>query len=131
MLVPLPTAAADHQATNAVTLERAGAAIHIPQSQFTVDRLDAHGAASARRTRRSCDRLARGRDGAGTTAARPRRSRDAFSRSSTSSRLIESATRANDGMPLLNAAPYFSAHASPRLRPTRVPSISSASPARE
>jgi UDP-N-acetylglucosamine--N-acetylmuramyl-(pentapeptide) pyrophosphoryl-undecaprenol N-acetylglucosamine transferase len=40
LLVPLPTAAADHQATNAVTLERAGAAIHIPQSQFTVDRLD-------------------------------------------------------------------------------------------
>lgn len=41
ILVPLPTAAADHQATNAVTLERAGAAIHIPQAQFTVDRLDA------------------------------------------------------------------------------------------
>jgi UDP-N-acetylglucosamine--N-acetylmuramyl-(pentapeptide) pyrophosphoryl-undecaprenol N-acetylglucosamine transferase len=40
ILVPLPTAAADHQTTNAATLERAGAAVHIPQLQFTVDRLD-------------------------------------------------------------------------------------------
>jgi UDP-N-acetylglucosamine--N-acetylmuramyl-(pentapeptide) pyrophosphoryl-undecaprenol N-acetylglucosamine transferase len=40
MLVPLPTAAADHQTTNAATLEQAGAAIHIPQSEFTVERLD-------------------------------------------------------------------------------------------
>jgi UDP-N-acetylglucosamine--N-acetylmuramyl-(pentapeptide) pyrophosphoryl-undecaprenol N-acetylglucosamine transferase len=40
VLVPLPTAAADHQTTNAVTLERAGAAIHLPQSQLTVDRLE-------------------------------------------------------------------------------------------
>lgn len=40
ILVPLPTAAADHQTTNAVTLERAGAAIHVPQMQFTVERLD-------------------------------------------------------------------------------------------
>ncbi|HEX8943123.1 MAG TPA: UDP-N-acetylglucosamine--N-acetylmuramyl-(pentapeptide) pyrophosphoryl-undecaprenol N-acetylglucosamine transferase [Gemmatimonadaceae bacterium] len=40
ILVPLPTAAADHQTTNAVTLERAGAALHIPQQQFTVERLD-------------------------------------------------------------------------------------------
>jgi UDP-N-acetylglucosamine--N-acetylmuramyl-(pentapeptide) pyrophosphoryl-undecaprenol N-acetylglucosamine transferase len=40
VLVPLPTAAADHQTTNAVTLERAGAAIHLPQSALTVDRLD-------------------------------------------------------------------------------------------
>jgi len=40
ILVPLPTAAADHQTTNAVALERAGAAIHIPQGQFTVERLD-------------------------------------------------------------------------------------------
>ena len=39
--MPLPTAAADHQTTNAVTLERAGAAIHIPQAHFTVERLDA------------------------------------------------------------------------------------------
>ena len=41
VLVPLPTAAADHQTTNAVTLERAGAAINVPQSEFTVERLDA------------------------------------------------------------------------------------------
>jgi UDP-N-acetylglucosamine--N-acetylmuramyl-(pentapeptide) pyrophosphoryl-undecaprenol N-acetylglucosamine transferase len=41
VLVPLPSAAADHQTANAVTLERAGAAIHIPQSALTVDRADA------------------------------------------------------------------------------------------
>ena len=40
VLVPLPTAAADHQTTNAATLERVGAAIHVPQSQLTVERLD-------------------------------------------------------------------------------------------
>ena len=40
ILVPLPTAAADHQTTNALTLERAGAAVHVPQMQFTVERLD-------------------------------------------------------------------------------------------
>src|SRR5690242_4071128 len=40
ILVPLPTAAADHQTTNALTLERAGAAVHIPQAQFTVEGLD-------------------------------------------------------------------------------------------
>ena len=40
ILVPLPTAAADHQTTNAVTLERAGAAVHLPQSELTVERLD-------------------------------------------------------------------------------------------
>jgi UDP-N-acetylglucosamine--N-acetylmuramyl-(pentapeptide) pyrophosphoryl-undecaprenol N-acetylglucosamine transferase len=40
VLIPLPTAAADHQTTNAVTLERAGAAIHLPQSQLTAERLD-------------------------------------------------------------------------------------------
>jgi UDP-N-acetylglucosamine--N-acetylmuramyl-(pentapeptide) pyrophosphoryl-undecaprenol N-acetylglucosamine transferase len=40
VLVPLPTAAADHQTTNAVTLEQAGAAVHVPQPQLTVERLD-------------------------------------------------------------------------------------------
>jgi UDP-N-acetylglucosamine--N-acetylmuramyl-(pentapeptide) pyrophosphoryl-undecaprenol N-acetylglucosamine transferase len=40
VLIPLPTAAADHQTINAVTLEKAGAAIHIPQSQLSADRLD-------------------------------------------------------------------------------------------
>lgn len=41
ILVPLPTAAADHQTVNARTLEAAGAAIHLPQSALTVERLDA------------------------------------------------------------------------------------------
>jgi UDP-N-acetylglucosamine--N-acetylmuramyl-(pentapeptide) pyrophosphoryl-undecaprenol N-acetylglucosamine transferase len=40
VLVPLPTAAADHQTTNAVTLERAGAAIHVAQKELTAERLD-------------------------------------------------------------------------------------------
>lgn len=40
VLVPLPTAAADHQTTNAIALEQAGAAIHVPQSQLTAERLD-------------------------------------------------------------------------------------------
>jgi UDP-N-acetylglucosamine--N-acetylmuramyl-(pentapeptide) pyrophosphoryl-undecaprenol N-acetylglucosamine transferase len=40
ILIPLPTAAADHQTTNAVTLERAGAAVHLPQSHLPVERLD-------------------------------------------------------------------------------------------
>ena len=35
ILVPLPTAAADHQTHNAKTLEEAGAAIHLPQSQLS------------------------------------------------------------------------------------------------
>lgn len=35
VLVPLPTAAADHQTVNARTLEQAGAAIMLPQSQLT------------------------------------------------------------------------------------------------
>ena len=59
VLVPLPTAAADHQTTNAVTLEQAGAALHVPQSQFTVERLDG----TIRRlleTPAELDRLARG-----------------------------------------------------------------------
>ena len=59
VLVPLPTAAADHQTTNAVTLERAGAALHVPQAQFTVERLDG----TIRRLLESpaeLDRLARG-----------------------------------------------------------------------
>ena len=40
ILVPLPTAAADHQTVNAVTLQEAGAAIHVPQSELTVERID-------------------------------------------------------------------------------------------
>jgi UDP-N-acetylglucosamine--N-acetylmuramyl-(pentapeptide) pyrophosphoryl-undecaprenol N-acetylglucosamine transferase len=41
VLVPLPTAAADHQSVNARTLEAAGAAINLPQAELTTDRLDA------------------------------------------------------------------------------------------
>ena len=40
VLVPLPTAAADHQTANARALAAAGAAVHIPQSELTADRLD-------------------------------------------------------------------------------------------
>ena len=41
ILVPLPTAAADHQTVNAKALAAAGAARWIPQRELTVDRLDA------------------------------------------------------------------------------------------
>lgn len=41
ILVPLPTAAADHQTVNAKALAAVGAARWIPQSELTVDRLDA------------------------------------------------------------------------------------------
>jgi UDP-N-acetylglucosamine--N-acetylmuramyl-(pentapeptide) pyrophosphoryl-undecaprenol N-acetylglucosamine transferase len=40
ILVPLPSAAADHQTHNARALAAAGAAIYLPQSELTVDRLD-------------------------------------------------------------------------------------------
>lgn len=40
-LVPLPTAAADHQTENAKSLHAAGAAIHLPQSGLTALMLDA------------------------------------------------------------------------------------------
>jgi len=40
ILVPLPTAAADHQSDNAHSLASAGAAIDLPQSGFTVDLLE-------------------------------------------------------------------------------------------
>lgn len=39
VLVPLPTAAADHQTRNARTLAEAGAALHLPQSELSVSRL--------------------------------------------------------------------------------------------
>ncbi len=41
VLVPLPTAAQDHQAHNARALESAGAAIHLPQAELTPHSLDA------------------------------------------------------------------------------------------
>jgi UDP-N-acetylglucosamine--N-acetylmuramyl-(pentapeptide) pyrophosphoryl-undecaprenol N-acetylglucosamine transferase len=40
IVIPLPTAAADHQTSNARALAQAGAAEWIPQSQFSVDKLD-------------------------------------------------------------------------------------------
>lgn len=40
VLVPLPTAAQDHQARNAEALERAGAAVHLPQRELSADRLE-------------------------------------------------------------------------------------------
>ncbi|MFL5620186.1 MAG: UDP-N-acetylglucosamine--N-acetylmuramyl-(pentapeptide) pyrophosphoryl-undecaprenol N-acetylglucosamine transferase [Gemmatimonadaceae bacterium] len=40
ILVPLPTAAADHQTHNARALAAAGAAIHLPQAELTAERLD-------------------------------------------------------------------------------------------
>jgi UDP-N-acetylglucosamine--N-acetylmuramyl-(pentapeptide) pyrophosphoryl-undecaprenol N-acetylglucosamine transferase len=41
VLVPLPTAAADHQTHNARTLEAAGAAVHLPQRELSPTRLAA------------------------------------------------------------------------------------------
>lgn len=41
IVVPLPTAAADHQTVNANVLAAAGAAINLPQAELTVDTLDA------------------------------------------------------------------------------------------
>jgi UDP-N-acetylglucosamine--N-acetylmuramyl-(pentapeptide) pyrophosphoryl-undecaprenol N-acetylglucosamine transferase len=41
VLIPLPTAAADHQAKNARTLEAAGAAVHLPQFELSGTRLGA------------------------------------------------------------------------------------------
>jgi UDP-N-acetylglucosamine--N-acetylmuramyl-(pentapeptide) pyrophosphoryl-undecaprenol N-acetylglucosamine transferase len=41
VIVPLPTAAADHQTWNARSLAQAGAAIHMPQSEFNSERLAA------------------------------------------------------------------------------------------
>jgi UDP-N-acetylglucosamine--N-acetylmuramyl-(pentapeptide) pyrophosphoryl-undecaprenol N-acetylglucosamine transferase len=41
ILVPLPTAAADHQTVNARTLAAANAGVFVPQTEFTPNRLDA------------------------------------------------------------------------------------------
>lgn len=41
ILIPLPTAAADHQTLNARTLADAGAAMHLPQSQLSAARIGA------------------------------------------------------------------------------------------
>jgi UDP-N-acetylglucosamine--N-acetylmuramyl-(pentapeptide) pyrophosphoryl-undecaprenol N-acetylglucosamine transferase len=39
ILIPLPTAAADHQSRNARILAQAGASLMLPQSELTSDRL--------------------------------------------------------------------------------------------
>jgi UDP-N-acetylglucosamine--N-acetylmuramyl-(pentapeptide) pyrophosphoryl-undecaprenol N-acetylglucosamine transferase len=39
VLIPLPTAAADHQTKNAAVLAEAGAALHLPQHGLTAPRL--------------------------------------------------------------------------------------------
>lgn len=39
VLVPLPTAAADHQTRNAESLARAGAAVHLPEAELSGERL--------------------------------------------------------------------------------------------
>ena len=41
VLIPLPTAAADHQTLNAAALEKAGAAIHLPQRTLSAETLAA------------------------------------------------------------------------------------------
>jgi UDP-N-acetylglucosamine--N-acetylmuramyl-(pentapeptide) pyrophosphoryl-undecaprenol N-acetylglucosamine transferase len=40
LLVPLPTAAADHQTKNAAVIERSGAGLLLPQFELTTERLD-------------------------------------------------------------------------------------------
>jgi UDP-N-acetylglucosamine--N-acetylmuramyl-(pentapeptide) pyrophosphoryl-undecaprenol N-acetylglucosamine transferase len=40
IICPLPTAAMDHQTSNAMALEMAGAAVHLPQRELSADRLN-------------------------------------------------------------------------------------------
>ena len=64
LLVPLPTAAADHQTSNARALERAGAATVLPESELDAARLDERVRAlldPATRARMSAAALARAR----------------------------------------------------------------------
>ena len=74
VLVPLPTAAADHQTANARALERAGASLFIAQSEFTVDRINTTlKAVDSERTllpRLAAASAARGRPDAAETIAR-------------------------------------------------------------
>ena len=64
VLVPLPTAAADHQTANARALAEAGAALHVPQATLTVERLDA----LVRELAADAPRLARMREAAAARA---------------------------------------------------------------
>jgi UDP-N-acetylglucosamine--N-acetylmuramyl-(pentapeptide) pyrophosphoryl-undecaprenol N-acetylglucosamine transferase len=67
VLVPLPTAAADHQTTNARALEQAGAAVVILQRELTVERLSS----TVTKLASSPDKLAR-MSAAALHRARPR-----------------------------------------------------------
>ncbi|MGH7664686.1 MAG: UDP-N-acetylglucosamine--N-acetylmuramyl-(pentapeptide) pyrophosphoryl-undecaprenol N-acetylglucosamine transferase [Gemmatimonadaceae bacterium] len=74
ILVPLPTAAADHQTANAVALERAGAAIHLPQRGLDAVELESRVRvlveAPAALERLAAGALARGRPDAAENIAR-------------------------------------------------------------
>lgn len=74
VVVPLPTAAADHQTYNAIALANAGAGVHLSQSTLTVDELSAEVAAllrdHERLERMSSAALARARPDAAATIAR-------------------------------------------------------------
>lgn len=67
ILIPLPTAAADHQSRNAKTLAAAGAAVYVPQSELSGDRLG-ETVAELLNNRPKLDTLAR----AAAARARPR-----------------------------------------------------------
>jgi len=41
VMVPLPSAANDHQTANASVLAAAGAAVHLPQAELSAERLEA------------------------------------------------------------------------------------------
>lgn len=74
VLVPLPTAAADHQTANARALEKAGAALFIAQSEFTPQRinvmLDTLAANPEQLAKLAVASAARGRPDAAETIAR-------------------------------------------------------------
>ena len=74
VVVPLPTAAANHQTYNAIALANAGAGVHLSQAELTMDTLAAEVAAllrdHARLERMSSAALARARPDAAMTIAR-------------------------------------------------------------
>jgi UDP-N-acetylglucosamine--N-acetylmuramyl-(pentapeptide) pyrophosphoryl-undecaprenol N-acetylglucosamine transferase len=74
VLVPLPTAAADHQTANARALAAAGAAVDVPQRELSADRINQVISELAgdpgRRAALATAALARGRPGAAETIAR-------------------------------------------------------------
>jgi UDP-N-acetylglucosamine--N-acetylmuramyl-(pentapeptide) pyrophosphoryl-undecaprenol N-acetylglucosamine transferase len=78
VLVPLPTAAADHQTHNARALAEAGAAMHVPQRELSPARIDAlvrelgdgrEDASSGTRARMAAAAAARGRPDAAARIA--------------------------------------------------------------